>query len=223
MVLYYCNSAMKEKIPILYSFRRCPYAIRARIILKLSGLKCEVREVNLKDKPNELLSISPKGTVPVLHIPEKKKVIQESLEIMYWALFENDPYNFYSNISIEDKSLIELFDSQFKDHLDKYKYSNRFGVNEPEFHRKKCIEILSLLEKELNEKNWLKSKNPNFVDIAILPFIRQFRIADTHWFDNDFGLKNVKNWLENFLNSRIFIDIMGKRLFWKQGEKISML
>ena len=78
-------------------------------------------------------------------------------------------------------------------------------------------------KKELNEKNWLKSKNPNFIDIAILPFIRQFRIADTHWFDNDFGLKNVKNWLENFLNSRILIDIMGKRLFWKQGEKISML
>ena len=142
---------MKEKFPILYSFRRCPYAIRARIILKLCDLKCEVREVNLKDKPIELLSISPKGTVPVLHIPSKNKVIHESLDIMYWAVFENDPYNYKNYISLEDKNIIELFDNKFKDHLDKYKYSNKLDISEPEFHREKCKEILSLLEEKLNK------------------------------------------------------------------------
>ena len=211
---------MKEKFPILYSFRRCPYAIRARIILKLCDLKCEVREVNLKDKPIELLSISPKGTVPVLHIPSKNKVIHESLDIMYWAVFENDPFNYKNYISLEDKNIIELFDNKFKDHLDKYKYSNKLDISEPEFHREKCKEILSLLEEKLNKNKWLKSSHPSFVDIAILPFIRQFRIADINWFDNELDLKNVKNWLNNFLNSKMLLDIMGKNLFWKPGEKV---
>ena len=208
---------MNKKIPILFSFRRCPYAMRARIAIKLCGLECEIRETSLKLKSKEFLKLSPKGTVPVLVLPGNK-IIEESIDIVHWAISTNDPYNLKlenPNIYNRDIQLIKIFDNEFKYHLDRYKYDNRYKDVNKEEHKYKARDLLVNLNNVLNKKEWLNGDEISISDISILPFVRQYRIADIKWFDNQLELPYINRWLDNFLNSKILHDVMKKYKIWE--------
>jgi glutathione S-transferase len=202
-----------RNIPVLYSFRRCPYAMRARLAIAESRTTVELREVILRDKPTHMLFLSQKGTVPVLWLPDDK-VIEESFDIMNWALSRNDPNGLLK--SSEHNSLIERIDTNFKYHLDRYKYSSRYPETHAIQHRQHALLILSEIETILDD-NWLNGKNPGFVDLAILPFIRQYRIADIKWFDACTEIPKVQAWLANFLAWNGFQKIMKKYSQWEDG------
>ena len=212
---------MNQKIPILFSFRRCPYAMRARIAIKLCSLECEIREINLKLKNKEFLELSPKGTVPVLVLPDDK-IIEESMDIIHWAISNNDPYNLkLKNLEIynKDMDLISIFDNEFKYHLDRYKYNSRYkGINKEE-HKYKARDLLVNLNNSLKEKQWLNGEKISISDISILPFIRQYRIADIKWFDEKLELPNINRWLDKFLNSKIFNNVMKKYKIWETTDQ----
>ena len=207
------------KYPILYSFKRCPYAMRARMAIQLAGIKCELREVRLNNKPDHMIEVSPKGTVPVLVLANK--VIDESNDIINWVL--NDHKIFEVNLSDEQSNLtndlIKLFDEKFKFHLDRYKYATRYENSDADLHRSKCLEMLVNLEKIVHDNNWIFGEDINKLDISILPFIRQFRIADPAWFDSQEGIKKLQNVLNNFLESKLFQDIMHVYDVWKKDSE----
>ena len=208
----------KNNLPILYSFRRCPYAMRARMAIHASGQKCELREVLLRDKPPSMLEYSPKGTVPVL-ILQDGYVIDESLDVIDWALNLNDPDDWQrSKDTKKTKELIKINDGEFKYHLDRYKYSKRYDNEDPEFHRKKCLKFIESINNELNNSKYIFDDNISYADIVLLPFIRQFRIADIEWFDS-LPYDNLKKWLSSFLNSSLLDSIMKKYDLWKEGDK----
>ena len=208
----------KNNLPILYSFRRCPYAMRARMAIHISGQKCELREVLLRDKPPSMLEYSAKGTVPVL-ILQDGKVIDESLDVIDWALNLNDPDNWQrSKDTKKTKELIKINDGEFKYHLDRYKYSKRYDNEDPEFHRKKCLKFIESVNNELNNSKYIFDDNISYADIVLLPFIRQFRIADIEWFDS-LPYDNLKKWLSSFLGSSLLNSIMKKYDLWKEGDK----
>ena len=205
--------------PILYSFIRCPYAMRARMAIKLCDIKCEIREVRLNNKPDQMIKQSPKGTVPVLVL--KNKVIDESNEIIDWALSKNNVFEGnldQQNIDITN-DLIKLFDSKFKYNLDRYKYSSRYESVDKEKHKIACLEILIYLESLMSDNKWILGSEINKLDISILPFIRQFRIADVEWFDSQNKIKNIKNIILNFLDSELFKDVMNKYDVWEENTK----
>ena len=205
--------------PILYSFIRCPYAMRARMAIKLCDIKCEIREVRLNNKPDQMIKKSPKGTVPVLVL--KNKVIDESNEIIDWALSKNNVFEGnldQLNIDITN-DLIKLFDSKFKYNLDRYKYSSRYESVDKERHKIACLEILIYLESLMSDNKWILGSEINKLDISILPFIRQFRIADVEWFDSQNKIKNIKNIILNFLDSELFKDVMNKYDVWEENSK----
>ena len=208
-------------MPILYSFKRCPYAMRARMALYLSQIVCEHREVSLKNKPSLMLDISPKGTVPVLML-ENGKVFEESLEIVDWCINSNVKI-FKDNITDSQKKktdeLISLFDKEFKFHLDRYKYANRYDGLGNEDHRGECMKILDELNSIISNKEWILGKNINKLDISILPFIRQFRIADSKWFDNQTSIPNIIRILNNFLESKLHRETMINYKEWEEGSK----
>ncbi len=204
------------KFPILYSFRRCPYAMRARMALFISNITCELREVKLSNKPSEMLSLSSNGTVPVLLL-EDGSVIDESLDIMFWALEKNDTNSLFRDYMIneaENKKFLNMIDIDFKYALDRYKYPNRYDNVDPIMYREICHNILIGINDKINENNYIYGKYLSFIDIATLPFIRQFRIADPSWFDNEMPQTKIKNWLTNFLNLPIFRQIMTKYPEW---------
>ena len=208
----------KNNLPILYSFRRCPYAMRARMAIHISGQKCELREVLLRDKPPSMLEYSAKATVPVL-ILQDGKVIDESLDVIDWALNLNDPDNWQrSKDTKKTKELIKINDGEFKYHLDRYKYSKRYDNEDPEFHRKKCLKFIESVNNELNNSKYIFDDNISYADIVLLPFIRQFRIADIDWFDA-LPYNNLKKWLSGFLDSTLLNSIMKKYDLWKEGDK----
>ena len=208
----------KNNLPILYSFRRCPYAMRARMAIHISGQKCELREVLLRDKPPSMLDYSAKGTVPVL-ILQDGKVIDESLDVIDWALNLNDPDDWQRSKDKEKtKELIKINDGEFKYHLDRYKYSKRYDNEDPEFHRKKCLKFIESINNELNNSEYIFDDNISYADIVLLPFIRQFRIADIEWFDS-LPYDNLKKWLSSFLGSSLLNSIMKKYDLWKEGDK----
>ena len=208
----------KNNLPILYSFRRCPYAMRARMAIHISGQKCELREVLLRDKPPSMLEYSAKGTVPVL-ILQDDKVIDESLDVIDWALNLNDPDDWQRSKDTEKtKELIKINDGEFKYHLDRYKYSKRYDNEDPEFHKKKCLKFIESINNELNNSKYIFDDNISYADIVVLPFIRQFRIADIEWFDS-LPYDNLKNWLSNFLDSSLLNSSMKKYDLWKEGDK----
>jgi len=208
----------KNNLPILYSFRRCPYAMRARMAIHISGQKCELREVLLRDKPPSMLEYSAKGTVPVL-ILQDGKVIDESLDVIDWALNLNDPDDWQrSKDTKKTKELIKINDGEFKYHLDRYKYSKRYDNEDPEFHRKKCLKFIESVNNELNNSKYIFDDNISYADIVVLPFIRQFRIADIEWFDS-LPYNNLKKWLSGFLDSTLLSSIMKKYDLWKEGDK----
>ena len=207
--------------PILYSFKRCPYAMRARMAIFLTDIQCELREVHLKNKPQSMLDLSPKGTVPVLQI-DAYKVIDESLEIVEWALGINDIFKknkILPDQEVLTKDLISLFDDEFKFHLDRYKYSVRYQDANPIQSRSKCLEILNKIENSISNSNWFFGDSVNKLDICILPFIRQFRIADPEWFDSLNEIHQVKSWLKHFLKSPLLLNIMNKNDPWQEGDQ----
>ncbi|MBX7496589.1 glutathione S-transferase [Qipengyuania sp. 6B39] len=195
--------------PILYSFRRCPYAMRARMALQASGIACEHREVVLRDKPAAMLAASPKGTVPVLVLPDGT-VLEESLDIMRWALARRDPEGWLER---EDPQLLAAIDGPFKHHLDRYKYSTRYEEAQPVEHRVACLALLETLEQRLAVMPYLGGAARGFSDIASFPFIRQFANHDRDWFDAQ-PLPHVQAWLHGLVNSDLFAAIMRKYPRW---------
>ncbi|GJL90759.1 glutathione S-transferase [Hyphococcus sp.] len=204
--------------PILYSFRRCPYAMRARMAIASSGVQVRLREILLRDKPDEMLAVSSKGTVPVLVIGDQ--VIDESIDVMHWALSQNDPEGWLSR---KDDLLIAESDGPFKHHLDRYKYSTRYEDADAEEHRAAGFGFLQKLDARLADAHYLHGKERGFSDIAIFPFVRQFRIAEKEWFDAA-PIPDVQRWLKTLMVSSLFISVMGKYPLWKEsGEEVSFL
>ena len=199
-----------NEAPILYSFRRCPYAMRARMAIAVSATPVRLREILLRDKPEEMLSVSSKGTVPVLVIGEQ--VIDESLDVMDWALARNDPEGWRARI---DNALIAENDGPFKHHLDRYKYSTRYEDADAQTHRATGFAFLLKLEARLTDQNYLHGAERGFSDIAIFPFVRQFRIADKDWFDAA-PIANVQRWLAGLMESALFASVMEKYPLWKE-------
>ena len=206
------------KTPILYSFKRCPYAMRARMALKLANIECELREVKLSKKPDHMLEVSPKGTVPVLILEDE--VIDESIEIVNWVLSLNNIFegNISNQQTLQTENLIKIFDSKFKYHLDRYKYSTRYENVNTEEDRSECLKILIEIENLISKEEWFFGKKINKLDISILPFIRQFRIADEQWFDEQLSISSTQKVLFNFLDSDLFQDIMFKYEVWEEGS-----
>lgn len=200
--------------PILYSFRRCPYAMRARLALAVSGVRHELREVRLSAKPDGMLAISPKGTVPVLRTANGT-VIDQSLAIMRWSLSLCDPDDWLAR---DDPVLIASNDGSFKHHLDRYKYPDRHGSNAAE-HRDHGLLFLQELDARLASTGQLAGIRMGIVDAAIMPFVRQFAAVDHEWFDT-LTLPNLRAWLATHLASDLFQRIMCRVAPWCPGERI---
>jgi glutathione S-transferase len=207
-------------LPLLYSFRRCPYAMRARLALAVSGRVFVHREVDLKERPDELRAVSPKATVPVLVLPDGR-VIEESLEIMAWALDCEDPARWLPQDDEERLNFAALTgacDGDFKFNLDRYKYSNRYeGANGLE-HRSAAASFLTDLDQRLGHSPFLFASSPRLPDMAIAPFVRQFCFADEAWFRAQPWV-NLLRWLDDFLKSGLFAKIMIKRAQWLPGSE----
>lgn len=201
----------------LYSFRRCPYAMRARMALRSSAIKLQLREVVLKDKPVAMLEASSKATVPVLVLNDGT-VIDESLEIMLWSLRQNDPLNLLSENDSETQSLIRTNDNIFKIHLDHYKYSDRFPEHTKLHYRQKGEEFLNQLNQKLKKQSFLLKNKPTLADIAIFPFIRQFAYVDFKWFENS-HYSGLSNWLNYWLDNELFLGVMSKYPQWEEGQE----
>jgi glutathione S-transferase len=211
---------INRKYPILYTFRRCPYAMRARLAIKASRVIVEIREVKLKNKPEELLNISPKATVPVLYI-SSKKIIEESLDIMKWALEINDPLKLLKQEKlnrIEVHNTFNKLENDFKQNLDRYKYSSRFDQPNPELYRDKNLKILNEFNNLLQHNKGIYSSHLSLLDYAIFPFVRQFRNVNSVWFDS-LELKFLKSWLYELIDSDEFSSIMKKNLIWEPNQK----
>ena len=193
--------------------------MRARMALKLANIKCEIREVRLNNKPDHMLEVSPKGTVPILITDNE--VIDESNDIIKWVMdkkeiFDKNLNNEQNNLT---NTLIKKFDDEFKYHLDRYKYAARYENVNFELHRAKCLQILIELDKVISDSKWVFGYKLNKLDISILPFIRQFRIADSEWFDSQPEIKKVKRLLNNFMVSKLFKDIMHNYQVWDSKSK----
>ncbi len=200
-------------LPILYSFRRCPYAMRARMAVAVSGVQVELREVVLRDKPPEMLEVSPKATVPVLVWPDGQ-VLEESLDIMLWALGQNDPEGWLAHV---DDGLIEANDGPFKQALDRYKYPHRYDLPDGIRHREAGLVYLADLDAKLRSATFLGGDGRSFTDIAVFPFVRQFAATDPTWFDAQL-LPSLQRWLSGLLQSGMFAQIMARYPPWKVGE-----
>jgi len=192
---------------LLYSFRRCPYAMRARLALRYSGVPVRIIEVSLKAKPAEMLALSPKGTVPVLNVDGQ--VIEESLEIMQWALAQNDPDNWLLQGDPAVFALIAENDQDFKYHLNRYKYAERYPEQPMEQYRAGGEVFLQKLETLLAERDYLMANHLTLADAALAPFVRQYAHVDRVWFA-DTPYKRLQTWLERFLDSGLFIAVMAK-------------
>ncbi|NDP62228.1 glutathione S-transferase [Polaromonas sp.] len=215
-----------QPLPVLYSFRRCPYAMRARLAIAASDLRCELREVVLRSKPADLLAASSKATVPVLVLPDGQ-VIEQSLEIMHWALAQNDPYDWLAagrETLPSMQALIAFNDGEFKQHLDRYKYPNRYrhehASDEQAFaqaHQADAGSWLMELETRLSHHAWLFGDTASLADMAILPFVRQFAHTDRAWFDAQ-PWPHLKAWLRDWETGPLFQQVMEKYPPWQPGE-----
>ncbi len=195
------------ELPLLYSFRRCPYAMRARMALDVSGQTVTLQEVALRDKPQALLDVSPKATVPVLVLPDGQ-VLDESLDIMLWALGRADPEGWLAPDRGAMLALIAENDGPFKRHLDRYKYGNRFPGEDPAAHRDAAVERLSSLDARLGA-GALFGPELSLADVAVAPFVRQFANTDRTFFDG-LPLPRLQRWLAQILASPRFVRIMAK-------------
>ncbi len=201
--------------PILYSYRRCPYAMRARMALRYAGIAVEIREIVLREKPRHMLAVSPKGTVPVLVLPDGK-VIDESLDIMAWALSRSDPDGWLVDDSLFRELIMEN-DGSFKRALDQYKYATRFPEQTAEDCRQQGERFLARLEAMLAEHVYLLTDKLTQADVAIFPFIRQFSMVDADWFVRA-PYPRLRQWLAGLLASDLFNDVMQKQTAWQQND-----
>jgi len=202
--------------PILYSFRRCPYAIRARMVLSYMEVSVELREVLLNERPQSLYKISSKGTVPVLLLKDGK-VLDESLDIMRWAIKQGEQ-NLYEDKLNEQNQLIKYNDIKFKYWLDKYKYHVRYLEHSREYYQRKCSKTLAEYDMRLRGNAYLMGDRIRLADIAIFPFIRQCANVDQNWFNNKYP--NLNRWLEIWKQSRVFKSVMMKYNQWKLGDEL---
>ena len=202
----------ESRLPVLYTFRRCPYAMRARLAIAISGFACEVREVKLSNKPASMLAASPKGTVPVLVLSDGS-VLEESLDIMRFVLEQKDPEGWLVDV---DPTLIARCDGPFKRDLDRYKYPERYG-SDAMAHRSAGEEFLRVLDDKLRENGQLCGQNRNMTDMAIMPFVRQFAATDRNFFDS-LPLVHLRKWLDEHLDSPLFASIMTKYNPWQPGD-----
>ncbi|WEJ63064.1 glutathione S-transferase [Thiomicrorhabdus lithotrophica] len=225
-----------EKYPVLYSYRRCPYAMRARMAIAYSGIQVEQREIVFWEKPAEMLEASPKGTVPVLILTDGS-VIDESRDIMLWALnsmsserkSNSDQAWLFSENSLFDKKVndwIDLCDNEFKRHLDHYKYADRFPEQSKQSYREQGCKFLTRIENQLAENSQigchsefgLIENRVSMADIALFPFVRQFVNVDKEWFSKA-DYVHVKPWLKQNIESKWFTAIMKNRPVWKAGQQ----
>jgi len=197
-------------LPILYSFRRCPYAIRARLALHYAAQAVDIHEVALSNKPAEMLAISPKATVPVLQLADGT-VLEESLDIMLWALRQNDPQQLLPpEFELADTlALIAENDGDFKHWLDRYKYATHHPEQSLEYYRQQGEVFLQKLEDRLAEHTYLSGPTITLSDIATMPFVRQFAHVDKAWFD-EAEYPKLQHWLQAWLTSEIFLKVMTK-------------
>ena len=215
-----------KSLPIFWSFRRCPYAMRARLAVKSAGLQVELREILLRDKPEAFLAVSETATVPVLECTDGQ-IIEESRDIMFWALQQSgDPEQWLTGWRQDQKGLqdfLDQLDGPFKANLDRYKYATRFAEDKADatelarYHRTEGAAFLKQINKRLTMHPFLNGTQAGVADYAALPFVRQFRIADITWFD-DQDWPAVHHWLQAFLASQRFAAIMQKYTPWKPGN-----
>ncbi|NSX54127.1 glutathione S-transferase [Parasulfitobacter algicola] len=198
---------------ILYSFRRCPYAMRARLAVQSAGFVCELREVLLRDKALEFLEASPSGTVPCLVLPDQ--TIDESLDIMLHVLGQNDP-DYWLDMPDTWHDLIAMTDGPFKLALDRYKYATRHD-SDPMAEREKASGFLRDLDRMLGDQPFLYGQSPRLADMAIAPFVRQFANTDRSWFGAQ-PWPHLIGWLDRFVTSAAFGAIMGKYPKWAAGD-----
>ena len=199
-------------LPILYSYRRCPYAMRARMALQYSGIKVEHREIELRNKPQSMLLASPKGTVPVLIVDDL--ILDQSLEIIHWALQKSDPDN-WSEIDKDAAQIwIEKNDGPFKVLLDQYKYPNRHPkLNQDDVFDAAIALMLKPLDEALKSNHYVLGNKQHWIDVAIFPFIRQFSMVNPLQFEQ-LLLPALKNWLAQYLQSELFNAVMAKHPAW---------
>lgn len=208
---------MKTALPVLYSFRRCPYAIRARLALAQAGVQVEVREVDLKRKPSELLAVSPAATVPVLDAGPDL-VLTQSLDIMRWALAQHDPRGWLTSADAPaNRALVHTSDTLFKAALDRYKYADRHPGQSREAYRQQAREcLLDPLEARLQGQAFLGGAQPCLSDAAIFPFVRQFAGVEPAWWALAGG-PATQRWLTHWLGSELFARCMVKLAVWQPG------
>ncbi|MGI9339832.1 MAG: glutathione S-transferase [Psychrobacter sp.] len=210
---------MTSLLPRLYSFRRCPYAMRARLALLFAELPVELREIVLKNKPSQMLAISPKGTVPVLQLPEGR-VIEESRDIMVWALEHNDKQGLLDAKLIKQANdLLDKNDHEFKHWLDHYKYADRYPEMSQAEYQERGEVFLQSLEALLNKNAYLLGDSISIADIGIMPFVRQFAHVDRDVF---YGLPypKLQRWLQDWLEHSLFKQAMTKFDPWQEGDEV---
>lgn len=210
---------MTSSYPCLYSFRRCPYAMRARLGILFAELQVELREITLKNKPPQMLAISPKGTVPVLQLLDGT-VIEESREIMIWALAQQDPQGLLHDAALHDANvLIDKNDNEFKHWLDRYKYADRHLEMSQTEYRQKGEVFLQLLEELLTKNPYLLGKGITLADIGIMPFVRQFAHVNRDVFYN-LPYPNLQRWLQDWLQHPLFLQAMTKFQPWQEKDDV---
>lgn len=207
-------------LPVLYSLRNCPYAMRARMAIFKAKLVVELRDLVLSNKPAEMITASPKGTVPTLVLPTST-VIDESLDVMLWAFNESDPDNLLSEDTKEASlALVSLFDQEFKPSLEAYKCAKRYHEDNLLECRETCENYIVNLEKRLSQHDYLIDNNERMADIAILPFIRQFAKVERQWYLQS-PYPNVRRWLNGYLQSVMFNKVMTKYPLWKPNHEVT--
>lgn len=209
--------------PVFYSFRRCPYAIRARLAIKASGVAVDLREVVLRRKPAALTEASKKATVPVLQLPDGT-VLDQSLAIMRWALAVHDPHDWIRPDDLEEaQRLVDLNDGPFKQASDGYKYAPRGAGPDAHRHRNDAVAIMLLpLNDRLAKRRFLLRDTPSLADMAIVPFMRQFAAVDRAWFDS-LPFTPLRAWLQQLTDLQLFVSVMGKYTPWRPGDPPEIL
>ena len=214
------NRQAEAGLPVLYSFRRCPYAMRARMALACSRITVELREVVLREMPAAMLACSPKATVPVLVLADGR-VLEESRDIIGWALSENDPEDWMPAAESEAYStamcLIDENDGSFKEQLDRYKYALRYPEHPAGYYRAQGGAFLKRLDDRLGRHPWLLGDRMTVADVAIFPFVRQFAHVDKPWFDRA-PWPWLQQWLDRQLQSELFTSVMKKYPQWRECD-----
>ncbi|TKF82884.1 glutathione S-transferase [Vibrio sp. F13] len=211
----------ESDLPILYSLRRCPYAMRGRMGIALSQQKVLLREIVTKDKPSELLASSPKGTVPVLVLPNGQ-VIEQSLDVMNWSLQQNDPQDLLRSsnptLSEQVQQLIKTNDEEFIGHLERYRASVRYRNIDVEQRRQACETFIKQLEVRLTDQPYFFGESPSLADFAVMPFVSQFVRVEKKWFVQS-EYQNVGRWLRAHLESKLYTQVMKQYPLWNETKQ----